>query len=187
MIEINGLSIVHYCHPDCRPLMNIMRLERSEAFAVARDMAARHPDTTAFYRFADFDNYYPRRMEADALLFERFSAIGFTPKERHPLSFVLEGSQYLGEWFGNGVEIRIPLAAVPSADVSFTFGDSMGVLKRNEPLRLVSKESLLVQMALFSGTLEEYMRMIDRECRYIEVQVWNDESVLDYLRNSSII
>lgn len=33
MINIEELFIVNYCHPSCRPLENIMRLPREEAFA----------------------------------------------------------------------------------------------------------------------------------------------------------
>lgn len=47
--------LVKYCHPDCAPLKNIMRLPKSEAFALAASFAKVHPGTTAFYRFADFD------------------------------------------------------------------------------------------------------------------------------------
>lgn len=55
----DDLYIVNYCHPDCRPLENIMRLPEAEAFQLARQLAQAHPDTTAFYRFADFHNTTP--------------------------------------------------------------------------------------------------------------------------------
>ncbi len=51
------LMLVNYCHPDCVPMMNIMRLPEEEAYAKAYEMAAQHPETTAFYRFADFETF----------------------------------------------------------------------------------------------------------------------------------
>ena len=185
MIDIDRLSIVHYCHPHCEPLRNIMRLPRDEAFAFAKSMAVRNENTTAFYRFADFENYFPRRKEADALLHRAFSALGFAPENEHPLSFVLEGSEYLKNWFGNGNEIRVPLDSIPETAVSFTFGDSMGALKRNEPLRLVSKGMLLNELSAYRGNLTEYMREIEASCHYIEAQIWSDECVVPALQNNN--
>ena len=34
------LTLVNYCHPDCVPMMNIMRLPEEEAYAKAYEMAA---------------------------------------------------------------------------------------------------------------------------------------------------
>ena len=45
MIDINTLSLVNYCHPDCEPLKNIMRLPKEEAFAMAKAFADAHPQT----------------------------------------------------------------------------------------------------------------------------------------------
>ena len=59
------LQIVNYCHRSCSPLKNIMRLPRDEAFAMAQRLAAQNENKTAFYRFADFENYYPERLKTD--------------------------------------------------------------------------------------------------------------------------
>ena len=65
VMKIENLILVNYCHPDCVPLKNIMRLAKEDAFAMAKKMAAAHPETTAFYRFADFENYYELRLRQD--------------------------------------------------------------------------------------------------------------------------
>lgn len=57
MKTFDELVLVNYCYPDCTPLMNIMRLSEAEAFQLAHKLAENHPDTAAFYRFADFNNY----------------------------------------------------------------------------------------------------------------------------------
>ena len=57
-MTFDDLYIVNYCHHSCTPLLNIMRLPKDEAFALAYKMAEQNKDTAAFYRFADFDNYY---------------------------------------------------------------------------------------------------------------------------------
>jgi len=111
--------------------MNICRLPEKEAFSLAYDMAANNTNTTAFYRFADFENYYPRRMRQDEYLYNLFIFLGGNPIEKHPLSFVLQGSDYLDNWFGNGVVNKIKLRDIPSEFISFTLGDSMASFKRD--------------------------------------------------------
>lgn len=43
---------------------------------------------------------------------EKFVAIGGMPETEHPLSFVIEGSKHLEEWFENGIESRIPISGI---------------------------------------------------------------------------
>lgn len=47
-MTVDDLQIINYCHPDCKPLHNIMRLPKDEAFALAYEMAARNKNATAF-------------------------------------------------------------------------------------------------------------------------------------------
>jgi len=129
MIDIDDLNIVNYSHPNTTPLQNICRLPEKEAFALAAEMSQANPDTTAFYRMADFANYYPHRMKVDELLYSQFIALGGKPMEKHPLSFVLHGSQYLHDWFSGGHITKIPLREISAEHISFTLGDSMGVYK----------------------------------------------------------
>lgn len=177
MKQFDELELVHYCHPDCEPLKNIMRLPREEAFAMARRMAETHPETTAFYRFADFDNYYALREAQDRYLYHRFLELGGKPEEEHPLSFVIEGSNYLKEWFGYGTEIRLPLRAIDSGDVSFTVGDSGAEYGKNGSVELHTKEELQKRIGQ-SGGFEAFMQESGKY--YVEVQLWSDR----YIKNS---
>ena len=36
----------------------------------------------------------------------------------------MEGSRYLFEWFGNGIETKIPVREIAEKHISFTLGDS---------------------------------------------------------------
>ena len=170
----DGLYIVNYCHPSCSPLRNIMRLPREEAFALARELAARNRETTAFYRFADFERYYPERLETDALLRRRFIELGGRPVETHPLAFVLQGSEYLDAWFDHGIVTRFPLDAIPEQSISFTLGDSMSALKREGSLTMLTKDALLQAIADFDGPLETFLASMAQGYHYIEAQVWDD-------------
>lgn len=174
MIDINMLCITNYSHPNCTPLQNIMRLPKEKAFRKARELAEANKETTAFYRFADFENYYPRRLETDRRMYERFVSLGGKPREKHPLSFVLGDSEYLKEWFGNGTVTRLSLANIPAEAISFVYGDSMSTLARTGDFEMVTKDILAERLATYKGSISEFMKEINETCHYIEVQLWDD-------------
>lgn len=174
-MTIDDLQIVNYCHRSCTPLLNIMRLPKDEAFALAYKMAEQNKDTTAFYRFADFENYYTRRLQTDKLLYTRFIELGGKPLQDHPLSFVLQGSDYLNSWFDNGIVTTLPLNRISSNHISFTYGDSMATFERNCELTMLTKDMLIKEISEHNGTLEEFLKYVTDRYHYIEVQVWDDE------------
>lgn len=157
-----------------------MRLPKEQAFAKARELAQNNPKTTAFYRFADFETYYPQRLKADDTMHEAFVALGGKPEEKHPLSFVLNGSEFLHKWFGYGSAVRIPLADIPSEQISFTYGDSVATMTKTGRIPLITKEALWDEIVNHTGTLEEYIRSIEHTFHYIEAQVWCDAIVNGY-------
>lgn len=171
-MTIDDLYIVNYCHHSCTPLLNIMRLPKDKAFALAYKMAEQNKNTAAFCRFADFDNYYPRRLQTDKLLHARFAELGGKPLQEHPLSFVLQGSAYLNEWFDNGIVTKIPLNRISSDHISFTYGDSMASLEKHGEFTMLTKDMLLNEMSNYDGTPEEFMANIEKQYHYMEVQVW---------------
>ena len=175
MIDIDDLYIVHYCHPNCKPFMNICRLPKETAFSLAYKMSAANHGADAFWRFADFENYYPRRMKTDEYLYDLFVSIGGKPKEKHPLFFVLQGSEFLDNWFGNGIKIKSMLKNIPSEYVSFTLGDSSVMYRKNGELVMYSKEQLKSVLIEYEGSINDYMNEIIAKYMYIEVQLWNDD------------
>ena len=152
-----------------------MRLPKDKAFALAYEMAAKNKNTTAFYRFADFEKYYPERLKTDELLYHRFIEFGGKPIEEHPLSFVLQGSEYLNAWFGHGIVTKILLKCIPSEFISFTYGDSQSTLKRHGNFTMLTKDMLFKAISDYGGTLEELLVYIANQYHYIEVQVWSDD------------
>ncbi len=175
MIEIEKLTLVNYCHPDCIPLRNIMRQSKESAFKMAKDFADAHPETTAFYRFADFENYYKLRETQDKYLHHEFVAIGGNPETEHPLSFVIEGSSYLKDWFGNGIETRIPLRGISEKHISFTLGDSGAEYGRNGSVRLFGLQDMTELLSKQTGDFNNFLKSIGKQ--YVEVQLWSDEYV----------
>lgn len=178
MINIDELYVVNYCHPNCVPLQNIVRLPKKEAFRVAYEIASENVGSTAFGRFADFKNYYPRRIMADKCLYESFVSLGGKPEVRHPLSFVFQGSEFLNNWFDKGTVTKIYLKDIPSEFISFTFGDSCATLEKGEKISVFTKEILLRLINGYEGTIDEYMSEVEKKYHYIEAQLWNDTCVI---------
>lgn len=168
------LFLEYYCHPDCQPLKNIMRLPREQAFALAKQLADAHPETTAFYRFADFENYYPRRLETDRLMLDMFIELGGKPQNEHPLSFVLGSCDYLHRWFGSGRILRLPLSVVPRDVISFTIGDSMSSLAKQGHLDMLTLPMLEETAQKHPGGAQGWLSDTLKEHHYVEVQVWGN-------------
>lgn len=170
----DNLFLVHYCHPNCKPFQNIMRLPKEKAFLLAEKLAKENPDTTAFYRFADFANYYPLRLKTDECLYDKFSRLGGKPKKKHPLSFVLQGSDYLNNWFGKGTSYKIKLSEICPDSVSFSLGDSCAQYEKTGKIKQLTEEQLLAQMNDFDGGVEAFMKYVSGHYSYIEAQLWDD-------------
>lgn len=166
------LYLTSYRHPDTAPLGNIMLLPEAEAYQKAAQLAAAHPETTAFYRFADFANYYPRRKTSEEALRQHFIQLGGQPELMHPYSFVLMESDYLARWFGNGPAVRIPVEALPKEQLSFTLGDSMSTFAREGVHQVRTLEGLL-EMIAAHGSLEAFLTHVETTWTYIEAQVWS--------------
>lgn len=166
------LVLVNYSYPGCVPLRNIMRLPKDQAFQLAGKLAEEHPETTAFYRFADFENYYALRKAQDECLYERFLALGGRPEEEHPLSFVLEGSEYLCSWFGDGIKTVLPLKGIAPRHISFTVGDSGAAFQKKGSAELLTLNSLRRLMEENSGDLGQILRHTGYH--YVEAQLWCD-------------
>lgn len=165
--------LVNYCHPGCTPLKNIMRLPEQEAFRLARTLAAANPGEASFWRFSDFENYYALRVRQDAFLHAAFRAKGGKPEVEHPLSFVVEGSDYLREWFGKGAESRLMLEKVDSRHISFTIGDSGWAIDNHLPVEVLTKEEFLEQLDACGGDLRTLLGEAGK--KYVEAQLWSDE------------
>jgi len=173
MIKIDDLYIKHYCHPNTAPYMNICRLPKEKAFSLAYKMAAENPGSTPFSRFANFENYYNKRMEVDEYLYNSFISLGGRPKETHPIFFVLYGSKSMEDWMGNWFAGEIKLKTIPSEFISFTLHDSIVYYRENGKLIMYTKETLSHVLSGY-GAIEDFINELTKKYYCIEAQLWND-------------
>ena len=170
---MDKLLLTHYYYPGTDPWKNIMNQPEQEAFRVAAELAAAHPETTSFYRFADFKNYYPLRKRADEYVREAFIRLGGQPKLQHPYSFVLAESDYLKSWFDSKDKIVLDLSDIPDDQVSFTPGDSCALLQQGIEPAVLTKGMLLNGIRDCGGSAEAFLEKILEGRPYVEVQLWD--------------
>ncbi len=170
---MDKLLITHYYFPGTDPWKNIMNLPEQEAFRVAAELAASHPGTTSFYRFADFRNYYPNRKRADEYVREAFVRLGGKPVLLHPYSFVLGECEYLRDWFDCSDRITLDLSDIPDDLVSFTPGDSCAMSIHGLEPPVLNKQMLLEGISACGGSVDAFLEKSPGEYRYVEVQLWD--------------
>ena len=155
-----------------------MLLPEDEAFRVAGELAAAHPKTTSFGRFADFRNYYPARKRADEYVRAKFIALGGKPVLAHPYSFALMECEYLRKWFSNGERIVIGLEGIPDDQISFTIGDSCAQITNGIEPEVITKEILLKRIHDCGDSVSSFLEETLGKFAYIEVQLWYRPIVL---------
>lgn len=175
-----NLVITNYCDRRCSPLSSITRLPAQDAYSLAKKLSQyTGPSFTSFSRFCDrdFDGYYQKRVRTEEWLYDSFIALGGKPQTAHPLYFVLGESSYLNRWYEDGLEIKILLDDIDAAYVSFTFGDSMAKMDSKDRMDPFNKESLLSFIYETTHDVISFLDELNRQNRYIEVQLWNDSYV----------
>ena len=168
------LYITHYYYPGTDPWKNIMLLPEDEAFRVAGELAAAHPGTTSFYRFADFGNYYPARKRADEYVRNQFVALGGKPALSHPYSFTLMDCEYLRKWFSNGEKLVLNLDNIPDDQVSFTIGDSCAQIINGTEPEVLTKDMLMKRIHDCGDSVNSFLEGALGKFAYVEVQLWYD-------------
>lgn len=94
---------------------------------------------------------------------------------------MLQDSEYLDEWFGKGIVTKIPLNSIPDNCISFTYGDSMAVLKKQGEFTMLTKNMLIKAISDYDGSAIDFIRHISDKYYYIEVQVWCDINYMGVL------
>lgn len=172
---MDDVYIVNYCHPGCEPLKSITRLSEPESFALARELSAKN-NGTAFNRFGDdYKYYYPERMETEKWLYDRFVSLGGKPETEHPYYFVLQGSDFLHEWFGRGKITKIALDVIAEKDISFTFGDSQAMMHKPTRREPFLKSELVELIKSHHGNISELLEEIQSQYKYMEAQLWTEK------------
>lgn len=172
-----NLYITSYSDKRCSPMSSITRLTIKDAYSLAKKLSQYTGTSfTSFSRFSDkdFDGYYKKRIRTEEWLYNSFIALGGKPQNTQPLYFVLGESRYLNDWFENGIKTKLLLSDIDSTDISFTFGDSMSKMDSEDRMSPFNKELLFSFIYETTYDVISFLNELDKQNRYIEVQLWND-------------
>ncbi|WP_040952056.1 hypothetical protein [Gorillibacterium massiliense] len=187
---LQNLFITNYCDSRCMPFNSITRLSSKDAYSLA-DKLSQHAGIsfTSFSRFnaKDFDGYYLKRLRTEEWLYNSFISLGGKPKNAHPLYFVLGESKYLNDWFEDGLKIKLALNDIDPNDISFTYGDSMSILDREDRMDLFNKESLINFIHDNTNDAAAFLNGLNQQYRYIEAQLWNDVYIEDLIQGDRLL
>jgi hypothetical protein len=184
--------ITHYHLPDRDPFLNLSDLSDQDVEKVLAGLSSAAQAGSSQRRFGS--RYMKLRRRTEELLRTRFVDVGGRPVRQSPHYFVLGESEWFRGLYREAREVRIPLRALPTHHVSFTYPDSvtsMGLLPEfgihvtRQPYhgtvyRIEELADLVGRYGLPRGTRPHSYQghQFDDFEHYIEVQVWADDTVM---------
>lgn len=130
--------------------------------------------------------YLERRRKLENIIRSEFIGKGGTVLRSAPYYMVIEYSPWLSTWYENCGYIKIPVEEFDINTLSFTYGDSMPTFSPlindgKEYRRKVYTYGEILEIIDKYGMPQDWNDdgRYDPE-RYIEVQVWSDETVCAY-------
>lgn len=180
-----AIYLYHYYDQTLGPFKNLSDLSDEEAKQILLDMR----ETRPYSQPAQRDSLYmTRRRHYEKIAYDKFVEMGGKPERTSPHYMVVEYCKWLSEWYQNSAFVKIPIEKFNKDTISFTYGDmhpNFSPLTENDgkPYRgkLYNYEQILKVIEEF-GLPQEWNP--DGELgpeRYIEVQVWSDEALKEYL------
>jgi len=184
-------TLLHlYVNPD-GPFQSISELPGSKAARLMDQMTeanAWHPP-----RFSPEkrERYMTARRRSEQRLHSAFSRKGGRPRRNHPYYLILETPDAQGLW-PTARRVRVPLDAIASEVISFTYLDSMVC-----DALLTDPDCVPANCRQFAGLsclsdvyrVEELPDLIEKfgfpQGTYVEAQVWADEPLKQYREASN--
>ncbi|MBO9604872.1 MAG: hypothetical protein J7639_02925 [Paenibacillaceae bacterium] len=164
----------HYYDESTGPFCNLSDLEQGEAERILADFRLRNRGFAA-KRPPD---YMTVRRELERQARELFMHQGGTPVRMHPHYMTLGPCPWLLEWYGDGRQLSIPVAAFDPATISFTYGDLFPTMRYRDgkPYRgkVYTLEGIEALVREFGFPQEWNPAGNFGPERYIEAQVWDD-------------
>lgn len=179
--------LTHYYEKATGPFSNLSHLPIEQAEQILADIR-KEGKRFASQRSSD---YMQKRRALESRIRMLFEARGGRPKLEGPHYMILGSCAWLKEWYEEGQEIRMKLALFPGDCLSFTYGDSFPAMHINDGKPYRGRVYTIHEIL---GVIRRYglpqSWNPDGKCgpeRYIEVQVWDDAPLTEYLRLDSLV
>jgi hypothetical protein len=179
-----------YMNPE-GPFRSISELPTAEAYRVMDQMTGANTWHPMRFSLEKRDWYFAARRRSEERLHAAIVQKGGRPKRRQPYYLFLDPG--LAQNFYPGVKrVHVPLHAIPTGVLSFTYLDSMVCdALLGEPERVPPNCRGFARLSCISEVyrLEELPKLIEEfgypQGTYLEAQVWDDAPLEPYRRPSS--
>jgi hypothetical protein len=189
------MILTHYHHKQEPPFKSLSALNIEEALTIATQLQAR--EGSVYRRFQDPRKYLEARIATEKWLLDEFINKGGEPKITFPLYMVVENAIWIEEGYnGQSRKIQIPLSEFEQKEISFTYPDSMVSYwlkyKKQETFYQPDYHGQVFRLDEILQIIEKYgipaSEWKTQETRkhdiFIEAQIWNEQVILDYLKNN---
>lgn len=188
----------HYYPEEDQPFQNLSDLNRTSQIAMIEKLAQRRSSDSG-YRRVFGPRYIGMRLKTEAKIRNLFLAAGGKPERQAPHYFVLGTSVWFENLYPNTSSVTVPLDVFPHHVTSVTYPDSFAAMRLGEEFGLVPGPLHPAHNKIFPlkdvpqliqdyGLPEDASR-VDYEGyhkqpfeKYIEIQLWSDAPVSDYLK-----
>ena len=175
------MYLYHYYDSSRAPFLNLSDLTWEKAEEILGEIRRREPASQPAGRHPE---YVADRLYYEEIMREKFAELGGIIKRNAPHYMVVGECEWLSSWFENSAFIKIPISEFDLRTVSFTYGVSHPTFspRVNDGLeyrkRLYNYEGILEMIAKYGLPQEnEYGNV-----KYIEAQIWSDETIEKYRR-----
>ena len=182
----NGVPqyLTRYYKEGENPFLSLNDLPLAEANRVKR----RHCEADGIGGFYAADDYLLNRLEIEAWIHGQLIAKGGRPTCTVPVYMTL-GDSPAGQFDiradlqKNAAELRIPVAALDMAAVTFTFPDSMYQIVLDEEGKLIAGGRTNRPTVYLYDDMETVLQKYDAYLHehYIEAQVWNRDMLKNFM------
>lgn len=177
------MLLYHYYDKRSGPFRSLSELSPSYAEAILSKIRETRPNSQCAKRDS---LYVSHRKNCESILRREFIKAGGRPQRDNPFYMVVDHSPWLSTWYEECGIIQIPAEEFDLDTLSFTYGDSMPTFS---PLIKDGKEyrHRLYTFNEITEIIKKYGLPQDWNDegkygpeRYIEVQVWSNETIARY-------
>lgn len=177
------MTLYHYYDVSTGPFKNLSDLPEEKAESILRAIRKEKPESRSAKRD---DRYMDRRKLCEAKAREQFIRKGGRPERQAPHFMVVEACDWLNSWYENSRRIAIPLREFDLSTLSFTYGDMLATFSPQEGEekeyhgQVYRYEEILLLISKYGLPQNWNPNGENGPERYVEVQVWSDDTVSQY-------
>ena len=178
------MYLYHYYDKAIGPFKNLSDLSIKDANRVLQEIASTKPGVQCAKRNS---NYMQARIYYENILRTEFQKKGGLIFRQSPHYMVVEHSPWLSTWYENSSFIKIPIEKFDLRTISFTYGDSHPTFSdrvtdgKEYRKKLYTYDEILEVIAKYGLPQDWNGDGKFGPERYVEVHIWSDEVIGEYL------